>query len=156
MADGGKTMHFVLLFCIVAAGSVFASLLFRSRAALCFVPGALVSALLTLLDEQSFITFGALPAFLLLLAATVLCFVLYAVVVHCASARRRDALSTLDMIGTRCVVTEEIDNVAGSGQAKSKNRFFAARALDEDCVIPVGTVVTVITVEGVRLVCKEA
>ncbi len=140
-------MFLFLIFAIVCAASVFSSLLLYSRAALMLAPPALVCALLAWLDPAPLLLFG------IFLALAILAFLLYYFLV----VRREgaDELSAIGVIGTRCTVTEEIDNVAGSGLALCKKRAFAARALDEDEIIPVGETVTVVAVEGVRLVCKR-
>jgi len=60
--------------------------------------------------------------------------------------------TNLDMcIGQTAVVTEEIDNLAGKGQAKIRGSLWTARAADGS-VIPAGTTVTVQRIEGVKLI----
>ena len=64
--------------------------------------------------------------------------------------------SDLDYIlGAKCVVTEEIDNFAGSGQVRVGNEFWAARSYDDEIYYPVGLTLYVSAIEGVMLVCRS-
>ena len=57
------------------------------------------------------------------------------------------------IVGKKCVVIEEIDNFAGSGLVKVNGQSWAARsAYDEDC-FSVGESLSVVAIEGVKLVC---
>lgn len=59
------------------------------------------------------------------------------------------------IVGKRCVVVEKIDNFAGCGQVKVNGQGWSARsAYDEDC-FDVGEVLSIVAVEGVRLVCVK-
>ncbi len=59
------------------------------------------------------------------------------------------------IVGSKCVVTEKIDNYAGCGQAKVGGQIWSARSADEDDVIEVGEVVNIVAIEGVKLICKK-
>lgn len=70
--------------------------------------------------------------------------------------RKRQPLDT-DMdaaLGARCVVTEEINNVAGAGLVRHEGHDWAARSLTDEDVLPIGKTVTVVAIEGVKLICK--
>lgn len=58
------------------------------------------------------------------------------------------------LIGAKCVVTSKIENLAGNGEVKINGLFWAARAAEEDRIFEVGDVVTVVAIEGVKLICK--
>ena len=59
------------------------------------------------------------------------------------------------IVGKRCVVVERIDNFAGCGQVKVNGQGWSARsAYDDDC-FDVGEVLSIVAVEGVRLVCVK-
>ena len=59
------------------------------------------------------------------------------------------------IIGERCVVSEKIDTFAGRGQVKVKGQIWSARGLKDDDVFEPGTTLTVVGVEGVKLICKQ-
>ncbi len=70
--------------------------------------------------------------------------------------RKKQTLDT-DMdaaLGARCVVTEEINNVAGAGLVRHEGHDWAARSLADEDVLPIGKTVTVVAIEGVKLICK--
>lgn len=55
------------------------------------------------------------------------------------------------LIGQECVVTEPIDNLAGTGAVSVGGKVWTARATD-DQIIPQGTHTTVLRIEGVKLI----
>ncbi len=58
------------------------------------------------------------------------------------------------MIGLQAIVTSEIDNLEGIGQVKVSGQEWSARALYEGMRIPVGAVVIVRQVSGVKLIVE--
>lgn len=58
-------------------------------------------------------------------------------------------------VGKKCVVTERIDNSAGRGEARVGTQEWAARSVYDADVYEVGEVLTVVAIEGVRLVCRR-
>lgn len=62
--------------------------------------------------------------------------------------------TNLDMcIGQTAVVTEEINNTLSAGQVKIRGTVWTARSQD-DTVIPADALVTVVAIEGVKLIVK--
>lgn len=65
-----------------------------------------------------------------------------------------DSRTNIDaIIGERCVVTERIDNFAGCGQAKVKGQIWSARGAHENDVFEEGEILTIVAIEGVKLIC---
>lgn len=58
------------------------------------------------------------------------------------------------LIGQTAVVTQEINNVNATGQAKINGMDWTARAKNENEVIPIGTNVTVVEISGVKLIVE--
>ena len=58
------------------------------------------------------------------------------------------------LIGAKALVTEEISNIQEKGEVKLNGLRWSARAEDADRVIPVGTEVTVLDIQGVKLIVK--
>ncbi len=56
-------------------------------------------------------------------------------------------------IGQKAVVTEEINNLLGKGAAKIAGTEWTARSASDD-VIPVGATVTVVRIDGVKLIVE--
>lgn len=58
------------------------------------------------------------------------------------------------LIGKECVVTEGIDNVRALGAVKIRGMEWTARAENDDAHYAAGDVVTVVAIEGVKLIVK--
>lgn len=58
-----------------------------------------------------------------------------------------------NIVGKKCVVTEAIDNFAGCGQVKVNGQSWAARAAYDEDTFEVGDTLSIVAIEGVRLVC---
>ncbi len=59
------------------------------------------------------------------------------------------------MIGRQAIVVSEIDNLQGLGQVTVSGQEWSARSWDDSQRIPVGTVVVVAAVSGVKLIVRE-
>ena len=58
------------------------------------------------------------------------------------------------LIGRTCIVTEEIRNISEQGEVKVGGLCWSARAEEPDRVIAVGEQVTILKIEGVKLIVK--
>lgn len=58
-------------------------------------------------------------------------------------------------IGKQAIVTEEINNTLGTGQAKIRGVIWTARSTDENTIIKEGSTVIVTAIEGVKLIVKS-
>lgn len=59
------------------------------------------------------------------------------------------------IIGKDCVVTEEIDNLRGTGAVSVDGKIWTARLEQVDGKAPKGAVVKALRIEGVRLIVSE-
>ena len=59
------------------------------------------------------------------------------------------------IVGKRCVVVELIDNFAGCGQVKVNGQGWSARAAYDEDVFDVGETLSIVAIEGARLVCVK-
>lgn len=59
------------------------------------------------------------------------------------------------MIGRQAIVVSEINNVEGIGQVNTGGMEWSARSSYHNVVLPVGAVVTVLGVDGVKLIVEE-
>ncbi len=59
------------------------------------------------------------------------------------------------LIGRDCVVTEGIDNLAGTGAVKIDGKVWTARAEDENEKYAVGEIVKALKIEGVKLIVRK-
>ena len=59
------------------------------------------------------------------------------------------------MIGRQAIVVSEINNIEGIGQVNTGGMEWSARSSCHNVVLPVGAVVTVLGVDGVKLIVEE-
>ncbi|HEY9574596.1 MAG TPA: NfeD family protein [Lachnospiraceae bacterium] len=59
------------------------------------------------------------------------------------------------LVGKKTVVTKEIHNLAQEGQVKINDIEWMARSLKDEDIIPKGTTVEVVSVEGTKLTVKR-
>lgn len=59
------------------------------------------------------------------------------------------------LVGRQAIVTSEIDNIQGTGQIIIGGQEWSARSLDDKAKLPVGTVVVIAAISGVKLIVKE-
>ncbi|MDO4344966.1 MAG: NfeD family protein [Eubacteriales bacterium] len=60
-----------------------------------------------------------------------------------------------ELIGACAVVTEEINNLKGSGKAKINGLEWTARTKQEGIAVEKGKTVEILSIEGVKLIVKE-
>lgn len=68
--------------------------------------------------------------------------------------KNRTKTNADSLIGENAVVTEEIDNLAGTGQAQIRGQIWTARAKEEMRKIPCGTTVKIQKISGVKLIVE--
>ncbi len=59
------------------------------------------------------------------------------------------------MVGRQAIVISEIDNLQGIGQVTVGGQEWSARSAEEQVTIAVGAVVTVVAINGVKLIVRE-
>ncbi len=69
--------------------------------------------------------------------------------------RSRTKTNAESLIGQSALVTEPIDNLAGTGQVQIAGQVWTARAEDDAAAIDRDKKVTVIEISGVKLIVKE-
>jgi membrane protein implicated in regulation of membrane protease activity len=118
--------------------------------AMWFMPGAIASLVLTFFNIDWWvqcIVFIVLSAALLILAKTVL---KKYIVKHVGTEKTDTDL----LIGKTAVVTERIDNAEMTGAVKVDGKVWSARMSDSCETAEVGEFVEVLSISGVKLICK--
>ena len=59
------------------------------------------------------------------------------------------------IVGKRCIVIEKIDTFAGCGQVKVNGQSWSARGTFDDDIFEIGETLSIVAVEGVRLICVK-
>ena len=143
------TMIFIWL--AVAVSAVFCETMTVALVAIWFVPAARIAMVLSMLNVDVWIQ---AVVFFALSVATI--------TVFCAFFRRKilakqAAVRTNSdcLIGQFAVVTEEIDNLNAKGAVKVGGQVWSARS-ENDEPIPSGETVEILSIVGVKLICKIA
>lgn len=113
-----------------------------------FAGGALAAILAELLHAPIYV-----QVILFLLVSVILLFFTRPVAVKYFN-KDRVKTNVESMVGRQAVVTGEIDNLQGIGQVTVSGQEWSATSLDDKLRIPVGTVVNVVHVKGVKLVVQ--
>jgi membrane protein implicated in regulation of membrane protease activity len=139
-------MFWILLAVILAAGEVMSVSFFLAP----FAVGALLGGLADLAGA------GAVAAFLVFLVSSGL---LFGIVRPIARRHLRTPAQlrtgTAALIGRTAIVTELIDNTAGSGSVKLDGEQWTARAYEDDEVIAAGRRVHVVEIKGATALVSE-
>lgn len=114
-----------------------------------FAGGALVSAILAALNA---------PLWLQIVAFFVVSLILlYLTRPVAVKYFNKDRVKTNveSLIGRQAIVISEIDNLQGIGQVTVGGQEWSARSMKDDVQLPVGSVVVVRSVSGVKLIVEE-
>jgi len=115
-----------------------------------FVPGAIVS---TILDfSGAYWVWQIVVFFLVSIAGIILG---KTVLVKYFPAAKDTKTNIQAIIGEKCIVTEKIDNFAGCGQVKVNGQIWSARSVSEDESFEEGEILSIVAIEGVKLICKK-
>lgn len=114
-----------------------------------FAGGALVAALISIPGTPL-----ALQILVFLIVSGLLLYFTRPVAVKYFN-RDRIRTNVESMIGRQAIVISEINNLEGIGQVNTGGMEWSARSSYHNIVLPVGTVVTVLGVDGVKLIVEE-
>ena len=114
-----------------------------------FAGGALVAALISIPGTPLIIQI----LFFLIVSILLLYFTRPIAVKYFNRDRTRTNVESL--IGRQAIVISEINNIEGIGQVNTGGMEWSARSSYHNVVIPVGAVVTVLGIDGVKLIVEE-
>ncbi len=139
--------QFVWIWLLTLAFSIIAEVITEKLIAVFGIPASVVSIVFSLCNIH----------IVYQIIAFVLIFALGAIGVRYLVGRyKSQAHGGIDaVIGEKCVVCERIDNFAGQGLVKIKGLVWSARGVGEDDIFEIGESLTVVAVEGVKLICKK-
>ena len=142
-----KTMLFVwlaaLVFFLVIEGAT------AQLVSIWFVLGALAALIVNLLHGSMWLQIAAF------VIVSVLALIFTRPIIRKLTKGRVSATNADRIIGTTCMVTEAIDNIAGTGAVSAAGKIWTARSRDGE-PIPEGTLVTVSAIEGVKAIVETA
>lgn len=140
-------MVFVWLFVIVAAIVMEASTV--SLVSIWFVPSACISMILALCEVKLWIQLTVFFAVFLLLM------MILRPVFKKNMGLKIVPTNADALIGMQAVVIEPINNLHAKGQVKIRGQVWTARSSEENIVYEADEVVTVVAIEGVKLICTK-
>lgn len=137
-----------VLWGVLAILAVVGEALTAQLVAVWFLPGAIISLILALCGAP---VWAQITVFAI---ATVASAVLFTKIFK-KHIKPRITLSGADaLIGEQAVVTLSINNLAAQGQVKVRGQIWSAKSENPEIIIDENTVVTVVGIEGVKLICK--
>ena len=139
----------IWIWVLVIAMAVIVEIVSDQLVSIWFVPGALVALLLECFNVD--IWWQIFAAAIVTLAG--IFFLRKFLIRFTKTAASRTNIDLI--IGEKCVVTEKIHNFAGCGQVKVKGQIWSARGCSEDDVFEEGEILSIVAIEGVKLICKR-
>ena len=141
--------HLVWLWIGVIAVSLAVEFATEQLVSIWFVPAAFITAVLSLFKV------GIIWQLLVFIVLSIVGIVLSRVFLAGKKSDTDSRTNIEALIGERCIVTSRISNFEDQGQVKIKGQFWSARGTGENDVFEVGEALTVVTIEGVKLICKK-
>ena len=145
MADLNMTMFWLVLLVIL----VVIELLTMGLTTVWFAGGALMATIAALFHAPL-----ALQIILFLLVSALLLFFTRPLAVKYFN-KDRVRTNAESLVGRQAIVISEIDNLQGIGQVNVGGMEWSARTRVDGVKLPVGTVATVLAINGVKLVVEE-
>ena len=142
-------MHWTWIWIISLLLALVSEAIIKRRVSFWLAPASAVAVILDVLQLWFVIQLAAfvavaIPSFLLLRR--------YAIHISLIGS----ASTSIDnVVGKKCTVIDRIDSYAGCGQVDVKGTRWSARGLTDDDTFEVGEVLSVVAVEGVKLICKK-
>lgn len=133
----------VIIFSVIIEASTF------TLVSIWFIPAALISMILAFCSVDLWIQLVVFAA------VSILLIIFMKPIFKNLFGVKPIATNADAVIGERAIVTEPIDNLAGSGQVKVKGQVWTARAQDKDAKYEKDEVLSVVAIEGVKLICKK-
>ena len=141
-------IFYQILWGVLAILTVVVEALTAQLVAVWFLPGAIISLILALCGAPVWAQFTVFAI------ATVATAILFTKVFK-KHIKPKITMSGADaLIGEQAVVTLPINNLAAQGQVKVRGQVWSARSEDPELTIDENAIVTVVGIEGVKLICK--
>lgn len=143
------SMNMTVVWLVILVVLVIIELLTMGLTTIWFAGGALVAAIAALFR----VPFSVQIILFLLVSAVLLFFTRPLAVKYFNKDRIRTNAESL--VGRQAIVISEIDNLQGIGQVNVGGMEWSARTKEDGIKLPVGTVATVLAINGVKLVVEE-
>lgn len=142
-------LNMTMVWLVVLVLLVVIELLTMGLTTVWFAGGALVATLASLLGLPL-----AIQIILFLIVSGLLLFFTRPIAVKYFN-KDRVRTNAESLVGRQAIVISEIDNLQGIGQVNVGGMEWSARTRDENITLPVGAVVIVLAIDGVKLIVEE-
>lgn len=142
-------MNMTMIWLVVLVLLVVIELLTMGLTTVWFAGGALVATLASLVGLPL-----AIQIILFLIVSGLLLFFTRPIAVKYFN-KDRVRTNAESLVGRQAIVISEIDNLQGIGQVNVGGMEWSARTRDENTTLPVGAVVIVLAIDGVKLIVEE-
>lgn len=143
------TLNMTMVWLIILVLLVVIELLTMGLTTVWFAGGALAATLASLLGLPL-----AIQILLFLVVSGLLLFFTRPIAVKYFN-KDRVRTNAESLVGRQAIVISEIDNLQGIGQVNVGGMEWSARTRDENRKLPVGAVVVVLAIDGVKLIVEE-
>ena len=145
MADLNMTVFWLVVLVVL----VIIELLTMGLTTVWFAGGAFIAAIAALFHAPV-----VLQVILFLLVSAILLFFTRPLAVKYFN-KDRVSTNAESLVGRQAIVISEIDNLQGIGQVNVGGMEWSARTKTDGVKLPVGTVATVLAINGVKLIVEE-
>lgn len=146
---GIQTLNMTMVWLIILVALVVIELLTMGLTTVWFAGGALIASIAALFHAPF-----VLQVILFLTVSGVLLYFTRPLAVKYFN-KDRVRTNAESLVGRQAIVISEIDNLQGIGQVNVGGMEWSARAEADGTVLPVGTVVIVLAIDGVKLIVEE-
>lgn len=142
-------LNMTMIWLVVLVLLVVIELLTMGLTTVWFAGGALAATLASLLGLPL-----AIQIILFLIVSGLLLFFTRPIAVKYFN-KDRVRTNAESLVGRQAIVISEIDNLQGIGQVNVGGMEWSARTRDENITLPVGAVVIILAIDGVKLIVEE-
>lgn len=144
-----SSMNMTILWLVILVVLVVIELLTMGLTTIWFAGGALAAALISIPGTPVL-----LQVVVFLVVSIILLFSTRPIAVKYFN-KDRIRTNTESLIGRQAIVISEINNIEGVGQVNTGGMEWSARSSYNNIVIPVGAVVVILGIDGVKLIVEE-
>ncbi len=142
-------MNMTVVWLIVLVVLVVIELITMGLTTVWFAGGALVAAIAAIFDAPFL-----LQVILFLVVSALLLFFTRPIAVKYFN-KDRVRTNAESLVGRAAIVISEVNNLQGIGQVSVSGMEWSARTKEDGIILPVGTVTTVLAINGVKLIVEE-
>lgn len=140
---------FMILWGVIAIAAIFVEAFTAELISIWFTPAAIIAMLLAFFNVAIWIQL------VVFLVSVILMLLLFRYLLKKHLKFKPNATTNCDsLIGEKAIVIVPINNIAAQGQVKVKGQVWSAKSKDPAITIEVDSLVTVVAIEGVKLVCE--